>query len=479
MNVTVFAGHGRSNRKSIVSIVSTALILSFFLCAALLEAQPGPMPQSSEVAPQATGSDPGTTKLPADTYTLAAVIEYALKNNPRIRISAKDIETETYGIDAARAERMPRIDFGSGATRYRYPTPLTPLVISKPSDFGVDIPDFERNIYDAGGSFRLPIFRGGRLYRAVRVAEMRKALAQDNYVTTKQDLAYNLASVFFKIAELEQLLRAHEASVQALEAHKRDVGIMLKAGSVAYVDLLKTDVELSHAIERRLVVKNNLESAYELLKTLMGMDNTNKTIVIAHEKTSPGVYPALDESLSRALAQRSEYKAVTKKKTIFEERVKIAQAKRFPDIYAGGEYTGKAGDSLSFKENWYGGLRLSVPVFDGGLISAEVNKERAELQKVQEEERALKLAISKEVRDAYLNIVNADERIGVTEKAIDSARETMRVERLKYETGTGTTTDVIDAQTALLRAETDYCQALFDRETALAYLKRALGEDVY
>jgi len=108
-----------------------------------------------------------------------------------------------------------------------------------------------------------------------------------------------------------------------------------------------------------------------------------------------------------------------------------------------------------------------------------VSKERTELQKALEEERSLKLAISKEVRDAYIAIANADERISVTEKAIESARETMRVERLKYETGAGTTTDVIDAQSALLRAETDYYQALFGRELALASLKRAIGEDAY
>ena len=55
----------------------------------------------------------------------------------------------------------------------------------------------------------------------------------------------------------------------------------------------------------------------------------------------------------------------------------------------------------------------------------------------------------------------------------------MRIEVLRYDTGGGTSTDVIDAQTALLRAETDNYQALFDRETALAYLKKAVGEDEY
>ncbi len=157
----------------------------------------------------------------------------------------------------------------------------------------------------------------------------------------------------------------------------------------------------------------------------------------------------------------------------------MAEGKRLPDILATGNYIARAGDYTSFKENWNYGVRFVIPFFDGGLIRSEINKEKAEMEKVKEEERAIKLLINGEVRDAHLRIVNARERIGVTQKALESARENVRIEVLRYDTGGGTSMDVIDAQTALLRAETDYYQALFDRETALAYLKKAVGEDGY
>ncbi len=411
-------------------------------------------------------------------YTLADIIDYAVKNNPRLRISDKDIVSETYSIDTAKAERMPRIDFGSGATRYRYAAPLTPIVINPPIGPGTDFPDFERNIYDVGGYFRFPIFKGGRLVRGVQVAEMKRSVAQDNYSTTRQELVYNLTSVFYKISQLEKLLQANDATVKQLEAHKRNVGIYFKTGTVPKLDLLKTDVELSHAQERRLFVKNNLESTYELLKALMGIDDMSSNIRIEPEprRKETVAAPALDESIQKAFLQRPEYIAVTKKKKISEEKVKIAWGKRLPDIYAAGEYSGKSGDSLAFKENWSFGLKMILPVFDGGLIRSEIDKERNELEKVKEEERFLKIAITREVRDAYLGIANAEERIEVTEKAIASAKESLRVELLKYDTGAGTSTDVIDAQTALLRAETDFCQALYDKEVALALMRKATGE---
>jgi outer membrane protein len=410
-------------------------------------------------------------------YTLPSVIDYALKNNPRLRISDKDIITEMYGVKTAKAERMPKVDFGSAATRYRYPMPLTPIVITGPIGQDFDFPDFERNVYDVGGYFRLPLFKGGRLVRGVRVAEMKKSVAQDNYMATRQELVYNLTSVFYKISQLEKLLQANDATVKQLEAHKRNVGMYLKTGTVPQLDLLKTDVELAHARERKLLVKNNLESAYELLKTLMGIDNMETPISIEHGAGSKETYAVLDESITKAFSQRPEYIAVSKKKRIYEERVKIAQGKLFPDIYAAGEYGGKAGDNIAFKENWNFGLKLIMPIFDGGIIRSEIDKEINELEKIKEEERFLKLAITREVRDAYLGIMNAKERIEVTETAIASAKESLRVELLKYDTGAGTNTDVIDAQTAFLRTETDFYQALYDREVALASMRKAMGEN--
>jgi outer membrane protein len=202
-------------------------------------------------------------------------------------------------------------------------------------------------------------------------------------------------------------------------------------------------------------------------------------VSIAHEQVRDAKCPTLEESLSRAFSQRPDFRAASRKVKMGEERVKIARGKRYPDIYASGQYGGQAGNEFAFKENYFFGVKFSVPVFDGGLISYEIDKERTELQKAVEEERYLKLSITRDIRDAHLAIANARERVEVTEKAIESARENLRVEMLKYDTGAGTSTDVIDARTAMLRAEADYFQALFDKETAFAYLKKSAGEEWY
>lgn len=134
---------------------------------------------------------------------------------------------------------------------------------------------------------------------------------------------------------------------------------------------------------------------------------------------------------------------------------------------------------MSFKENWNIGLRLSYPLFDGGITRAEIKKGMVELERTGEELRAVRLSIVREVREAYLAVADAEKRLAVAREAISSAEENLRVEQLKYETGVGTTRDVIDAQTALLRATTDRHQASYDLAAAKAALDKALGSNAY
>lgn len=415
----------------------------------------------------------GTEK---DSYTLSEIVGYALKNNPGIILSQKDLQSESFGISAAKADKMPKVDFNTGITRYRYPTPVTPISGSPLA--GAAFPEFDNTLYDMGAVFRMPLYKGGRLDRGVLIAEMKRAVAEDNCRLSRQELVFNLTNIYYKIAQLEKLLEANEASVKQFEAHKKDVELFLIAGTVPQVELLKTEVELSHAKESVLLVRNNLESACELLKTLMGIDDMNRRVSIVHETLNDNA-ALIEESIAQAFSERPEYRAIMKKRKVSEERIKYAEGRRLPDVFLLGEYTDKAGEDFAFKENWALAMRLLIPVFDGGGIKAEVEKEKIELEKVKEEERSLRLEIIREIKDAYINIENAGERIKVSDKAIETARENLRIERLKYETGAGTSTDVIEAQAALLRAETDYHQAVYDKSIAIASLRKAIGEDIY
>jgi outer membrane protein TolC len=121
------------------------------------------------------------------------------------------------------------------------------------------------------------------------------------------------------------------------------------------------------------------------------------------------------------------------------------------------------------------GIVLDIPIFEGGRIEARVRQERARLLAAQERLRRLELQVQLDVETAVLNIGSAAQRVVATEKAIEQAEESLRIEREKYDLGRGSITDVLDAQSALLDSQTNYFRAVADHSTALAQLKLAVG----
>jgi outer membrane protein TolC len=114
-------------------------------------------------------------------------------------------------------------------------------------------------------------------------------------------------------------------------------------------------------------------------------------------------------------------------------------------------------------------------VFEGGSITAKVKEEFSALAAAQERLRKLNLQVRQEVEAAILDINSNSERVRALEKSLEQARESLRIETLKYNLGSGIITDVLDAQTALLLTETTYYRALADFHTSLARLKLAVG----
>jgi outer membrane protein TolC len=123
------------------------------------------------------------------------------------------------------------------------------------------------------------------------------------------------------------------------------------------------------------------------------------------------------------------------------------------------------------------GVKVDVPLFEGGRIAARVRDERAKLRTAEQRLRKLELQIRLDVETGTLNATSAQERIQVTEKSIAAGKESLRIEREKYDVGRGTITDVLDVQSALLEAQTSYYRALADYDIALAQLRLAMGED--
>jgi outer membrane protein TolC len=122
------------------------------------------------------------------------------------------------------------------------------------------------------------------------------------------------------------------------------------------------------------------------------------------------------------------------------------------------------------------GLVVEFPLFDGGAVRSEVGEQTARYNARQEQVRKIELQIRTEVEIALAEIAAARERTEATAMAVEQARESFRIIREKYDLGKGAMVDVLDAQAALVLAETTYARALADLAISDARRKLAIGE---
>ena len=125
--------------------------------------------------------------------------------------------------------------------------------------------------------------------------------------------------------------------------------------------------------------------------------------------------------------------------------------------------------------NYTVGLLLRFNLFSGFENEAKVHEALANLQQVKAVIRQFELAIEVETRRAFLQTQSAFERIKVAEAAVSQAEESLRIVRNRYENGLFTIVDLLDAETALQQARTNYLRSIYDHKVAMAQLHLAAG----
>jgi outer membrane protein TolC len=465
------------------TIMKAAVCLALFAltgCALTNPTDPyAPVPDGYPRAAMTSGPTPDyRAERSSRPLGLDECIRIALENNPQIGARSWDVEAAQAQRDVTAAQRWPALSAQGGYTRYDDNQRLVPARV--PNEPGA----WSRGIASAGLVLSMPLFTGGQIINEVRAAELLSLAADRRLARTRSELVFNVSSTFYSILGQRRVIESLEFSRKALEQQRKRVQDLMAAQKAAKVDLLRTDVRLADLDQRILSEKNTLAIEQQLLANLMGVREDGAALTVQGDLALTPAPVEQQATVEKALAQRGDYLAARAEVEGQAKRVDAARAERWPTLslvgsfgglWAAGDTTRQPGASNS-EDVGSAGLSLSVPLFEGGRIDADVRRERANLAAAQEGLRGLELQIRLEVQTALLNVNSSLERVRATEKAIEQAQESLRIEQEKYELGKGSITDVLDAQSALLDSQTNYYRALADYDTALAQLRLAVGE---
>lgn len=420
-----------------------------------------------------------TKQHPAEgPLTLSEAIHVALANNPDVAAAAWDSEAAQARHGYAMGARRPKLSVVGGYTHHLDEQRLLP--VRQPGDPSI----LSKDVFSGDLVLTMPVFTGGRLINQIKAAELLQEAANHRLARSREELVFNVSSVFFSILAQEQVIESLEFSIGALREHLSRVDALIEAQKAAKVDRMRTEVRLADVQQRLVQEENGMAIQHQALASLLGLEDRSRASAIEGdlEADEDASVPELDTALATALAGRGDYQSASAALEAQARYVEAARAGRSPTVYVQGSYGGRwaagstTGTGNELDDIGRIGVGVEIPLFEGGQINAQIQEQRAVLAAARERLRKLDLQIRLDIETALLNIRSSRERIAAIRTAIEQAQESLRIERERYDLGKGAIVDVLDAQSALLDAQTNYYRARAEHHIALAQLKLAMGK---
>ncbi len=388
----------------------------------------------------------------------------------QLKISVKEEEIAEQGVRLARSILFPNVDLYANQTWLRY---------QPEARFGAigSAPMSEREFLTYGFRLNQRIYDFGRTYSNIRGARHALDSKKMETFSVRNRVAFEFILAYLDLLEAEKMLDVAEEEVRMFSAHLKDTDAMYKEGLITKNDLLQAEVMSSDSEQREVSARNTRDIAMSRLNSLLTRP-LDEEIAVEELDSSPVVDMSLNEAWRLAEENRSEPQAFKKQIMSKEEELKSIKAEYLPEIYLSGGYEYQENIYRVHEDNWSAVLGVNLNLFTGGSKAARLSSTKRQIEALKLQAEMLIDSIRLEVKASYLEIASSRERVNVTEKAVNQAKENLRLQRLRYKEGIGTATDVTDAITLFRKAEANYFRAIYDLRRAEARFLYAIGFDL-
>jgi len=417
--------------------------------------------------------------------SLEEALAAGLEKSPGLHASRLELEAATARSREVAAGRLPSLKLGGGYTR-----------LSEVPDFQVTLPISPDPIVVSQSYFnqfnlrlgvQQPLFTGFRLQAGERSARLLEAAAGQDLEKNRAELVFAVKAAYWGLARSREFEKVIDENVRQVGEHLKDVRAFFDQGLATRNDVLRAELELSNAEIMRIDARNAAEVALTTLVSLIGLpldaDIDLTTSVESRASRIPAEAGKGDgDPIERALAQRPEIKSAEFRIKASEMGVKAVRSAFLPQVYLSGNYyylrpNPRILPSLDrFKGTWDVGVSVSFDIWNWGQTKRQTEQAEARLGQAREARKVLEDQAVLEVTQCRLSLARAGEKVRVAGQAVGQAEENLRVTTERFKQGVALSSDVLDAEVALLRAKLGRTQAAIDQVVAQARLEKALGE---
>ena len=415
--------------------------------------------------------------------TLQQAVNIALEKNPLRKAVLADKRVAFADVGEARSVLMPRLMFSETATRGNDPVYVFGSELRQQRFTNADLALNRLNTPTPIGNFSTRfggtwnLFDSFASWHGVNRARQMNDAAGHQLARTEQEIVFRVVDSYYAVLLAMKQLEVAEQAVKTSQAIMDRSQARFDSGLVVESDLLTAKVHMAARTQELIRARNNLDLARAQLSTAMGVpvDSVFQPVGALAEHTLP--VPVLQEIEKQALANRPDLKRIQSEEAAQQQSVAMAKSSFGPRVnaFAGWEMDNPTFVAGGGGNNWLGGIEVQFDIFQGGAKRAELSRQRA----LQERATAMKQVagdgVRLEVRRAYYDLDSARQEIEVARAAIALAQDSMRINQNRYDGGLTTITDLLGAEEATRRSQTDYWEAVYRFHTSYANLELASG----
>lgn len=408
---------------------------------------------------------------------LPKTVQMALDYNRDIKNSQYALKKAEYAINQAQAGKKPTVDYNFGAQRSRATDAAT---YSRAASL-MGGANSVSNAFSNGISVNIPLYTGGLVEGQIDVAKLGKTNAQEEILRVEQATKYSAIEGYYGLLAYQELQGVYHEAVDNLQGHLDNVQAQYNVGTKAKVDVLSSDVSLANAKTTAITADNNVAVAESNLNNILGLPLETKLNLADHQLPFDTYNISLQEATDYAMKYRPEVLQAAIAVQEAERNIDIADAGNKPKvaITGGNDWADNTFPGIDAnKRSWKVAAGVTYNFYDGGATKAKVNQAKQDLLVARETEQKTREAVQLEVKQAYLNIRSAAQKVEETQTVVDQARENYRIQNIRYQAGVGINLDVLDAQLSLNEAQVNHIQALYDYNVGIAKLEQVMGVDV-
>lgn len=400
--------------------------------------------------------------------TLEEAVARALRLSPRMERARRERLA-----DRAKAEReRPRRGAGLNVDAEASGTLRGPKLTFPARD--------EEAVVDPRRRFRLELraeqvlFQAGRHLAAERAAAA-EAQADLELRRVEEELALSVVRAYFGALTARAAAEtARRGAVQAQEARRR-VEQLLAVGRATPGERLQAEAEEAEAQRAARAAERGIQLADAALNRLLARPLTQAAELVAPADL-PSRLPPQQEAVAAALRERADVELLRRQVRAAEAAAELAQLSRRPTIIASVGYALQTPSAFVARSSWSAGVAVTFPIWDGDrarLQSAEARERAASARSALEE---LEGGVALQVLQARFGVIDAQERIDTTRRAVEAAAELLRATEQRLGLGRATALELVTARAVLRRAEAEAARARYDLHLAWAEFDFAVGK---